>query len=111
MELIMDAHASSEVAVSAMAASDEIVLVTDHNTYRFVVEDPIERRGLLRGGGVAASQTAYFCGTLDGEASFRASAIRPGARALFLVEEAAYCRRFLTSRVREVRLIKGNGER
>jgi hypothetical protein len=111
MELIMDVHPSPEVPVSAMAASDEIVFVTDHNIYRFVVEDPAERRGLLRGGGVSAGQIAYFCGALDGEASFRPSAIRAGARALFLVEEAAYCRRFLTSRVREVRIIKRSQER
>ena len=112
MELIMDAYGSHEVAVSAMVASDEIILVTGRSSYSFVLEDPAERRGLLRGGS-ATGQTAYFCGTLDGPASFHASGIRPGARALFLVDDGASgiaCRRFLTSTVREVHIIKRNGE-
>ena len=85
------------------------MLVTDHSTYRFTLHDPVERRGFLRGGRVTVGQTAYFCGTLDGPASFRPSTIRPGARALFLVEEGAdrtNCRRFLTSKLIEVRVIR-----
>ena len=106
MELIMDAPVSQEVPVSAMAASDEIVLVTGNSTYRVLVEDPAERRGLLRGGRTAVGQTAYFCGILEGAASFRSSTLRAGSRALFLVQEPTCCRRFLTSKLVEVHVIR-----
>ena len=109
MELSMDVHTAREVAVGSIAPSDEIVLVTGQSTYRFVLQDAAERRGLLHGGKTATGQTAYFCGTLDGPASFRPSTIRPGARALFLLEEGsdrAQCRRFLTSKLVEVRVIR-----
>ena len=106
----MMVDALPEVALEGLAAHDEIVLVTAHNTYRFVVEDPSESRGLLRGARLPAHRTAFLCGVYDGPASFRVGRLVPGGRALFVVEEGPSSegfRRLVTSSLVDVRVEKG----
>ena len=109
----MTVDAAPEVTLDALASRDEVVLVTTHNTYRFVVEEPGESRGLLRGGRLPADRTAFLCGVYDGPASFRVGRLVPGGRALFVVEEghASGYRRLVTSSLVDVWVEKVNGER
>jgi hypothetical protein len=99
----------NELTLGALAARDEIVFVTDHNTYRFVVEDPGRGRGVLRGGRVPLDQTAFFCGVFDRPYSFLPATLLAGTRALFVIEEAdrASFRRILTSNLLDVRVVRG----
>jgi hypothetical protein len=108
----MQVDTAEAVAVDTLAARDEIVLVTDHSTYRFVVECPDEGRGSLRGGRMPDVRRAFLCGVVDRPNAFRPATLKRGTRALFLIEEEdgqRAFRRILTSSLLDVRVVRHQG--
>jgi hypothetical protein len=110
----MIGDATHESSGTTLAPWDEVVLVTSRSTYHFVVGDSDDRCGILHGGNLAEGRRGVFCGVFDDTNTFHPAKFRVGARALFLVaspsdhsqSDASPVKRVLTSKLREVRVVR-----
>ena len=93
-----------ELRVTELNASDEITIRTQFSDYNFRVTDPVQCRGILRGGRLGDQRRdAFFAGkilTANGQSSER-SRLEAGYRFVFLIEGNGL-KRLTTSIVTEI---------
>lgn len=94
-----------EIRVKEMNASDEIAIRTQSSDYSFRLIDPVQCRGVLRGGVLGSEQCeAIFAGTTKpGSFEPEVARLERGSRAIFII-----CRngvdRLTTSIIQEIEL-------
>lgn len=101
-----------ELRVTELNASDEITIRTQFSDYSFRVTDPVECRGILRGGRLGDQRReAYFAGTTlsASSQSTEPSRLETGYRFVFLIEGNGL-KRLTTSIVTEITLSQTSTE-
>ena len=76
-----------EITVPQMNASDEVTIRTQFSDYSFRIIDPIECRGVLRGGRLDQEHEAIFVEIVSPSNSTKpiSGQLEPGDRAVFIV--------------------------
>jgi hypothetical protein len=92
-------------------ASDRILIRTQNNNYRFLVIDPVKRRGMLTGGLLGdVPREAVLVGTLgEGRNDLKvdATGLKVEAQALFYIRAKIGVSRMVTSEISDLAHVRG----
>jgi hypothetical protein len=109
-QMIFSDDLLGEIALTQMAASDEIVIKTRHSIYLFAVISPRAGIGILSGGTLGDEQLeAVLVGSVDGVTRGDVDGfdgLKTGTRAVFFVFDSSGTKRVITSEITRLTFVR-----